>query len=192
MQDLSANTAEFYATDFVKQLRLSSEVNRQCEWTCLLWSKEHWEDEAKKTQVNLQLTKERGSHSLNAATESLSQQAKFLNTAAQMYGRCFGFPEESCTVKNFDKCPFIQRRQELLVKGSLASVFVTILHKAAMYVLLEEHPLDSGFIDERYDDVYGVDLTSLKDIEASFLDGRFDTLYHAVLRRAKQLAGIET
>jgi hypothetical protein len=59
-----------------------------------------------------------------------------------------------------------------------------------MYAELERHPLDSGLVDEEYDDVYGIDLTNFEDLKDSLRDGRFDTLYEAVLKRAKQLAGI--
>lgn len=59
-----------------------------------------------------------------------------------------------------------------------------------MYAALERHPIDSGLVDEEYDDVYGIDLTNFKDLEDSLQDGRFETLYEAVLKRAKQLAGI--
>lgn len=72
----------------------------------------------------------------------------------------------------------------------MASVFVTILHKAAMYAMLDRHPIDSGLMNEEYDDVYGIDLTNLQDLEDSLMDGRFGVLYEAVLKRAKQLAGI--
>jgi hypothetical protein len=118
------------------------------------------------------------------------QNAQFLNTAAQVYGKLFGSPETSCGVKVFEKCPYFSGRQELLKTGSLASVFVTILHKAVMYAALERHPIDSGLVDEEYDDVYGIDLTNFQDLEDSLRDGRFETLYEAVLKRAKQLAGI--
>ena len=60
-----------------------------------------------------------------------------------------------------------------------------------MYLLLERHPLDSGLLDEKYDDIYGIDLTRFEDIEGALLDGRFETMYQAVLKRAKQIAGID-
>jgi hypothetical protein len=82
------------------------------------------------------------------------------------------------------------QREDLLRSGSLASVFVTILHKAMTSAMTEKQPLDSGLIDEEYDDVYGVDLTNFKDLESSLRDGRFEVLYQSVLRHAKQLAGI--
>jgi hypothetical protein len=59
-----------------------------------------------------------------------------------------------------------------------------------MYASLEKHPLDGGLLDEEYRDVYGVDLTNFEDLEESLQDGRFRTLYEAVLKRAKQVAGI--
>jgi hypothetical protein len=78
----------------------------------------------------------------------------------------------------------------LLRRGSLARVFVTILHKAAMSAMTDKYPLDSGLVNEEYSDVYGVDLTNFRDLEESLRDGRFQILYTAVLKRAKQLAGI--
>lgn len=93
-------------------------------------------------------------------------------------------------MKDFVNCPFIGQRQELLKKGSLAGVFVTILHKATSYAMLDRHPLDSGLIHEEYNDVYGIDLTNYQDLESSLVDGRFARLYEAVVKRAKQLAGI--
>ena len=180
---------EWYAADFISQLHLDSGVEQKCERTCLLWSKEHWADEAKRVQVNLQLSRERTSKSADVA-EGFTQNAKFLSTIAEVYGRLFGFPNQLCPLKKFEQCPYLDKRQDLLEKGSLASVFVTILHKATMYAMLDKHPLDSGLLNEKYDDVYGIDLTNLRDIEDSLKDGRFEKLYLAVLKRAKQLAGI--
>jgi hypothetical protein len=140
--------------------------------------------------VNLQQSKDRAFNSADGTAQTVFQNVQFLNTVAQLYGRLFGFPEDFCNVKNFDKCPYLSRRQDLLKTGSLASVFVTILHKATMYAMLDRHPIDSGLLDEEYDDVYGIDLTNFEDLEDSLLDGRFETLYAAVLKRAKQLAGI--
>lgn len=155
-----------------------------------MWSKDYWANEAKRAQVNLQQLKEANLISTENNASSIFQNAQFLNTIAQVYGKLFGHPEETCDSKEFDKCPYSSQRQVLLRAGSLANVFATILHKAATYALLDKHPLDSGLIDERYDDVYGVNLSSGRDIEASLLDGRFETLYQAVLKRAKQVAGI--
>ena len=87
-------------------------------------------------------------------------------------------------------CPLLAQRQNLLEAGSLAGVFVTILNKAMMYAMLDRHPIDSGLLDEEYDDVYGIDLTDFQDLEASLTDGRFESLYCAVLVRAKQLTGL--
>ncbi len=75
-------------------------------------------------------------------------------------------------------------------RGALASVFVTILHKAASYAMLDRHPLDSGLMHEDYNDVYGIDLANFRDLESSLKDGRFAKLYEAVVKRATQLAGI--
>jgi hypothetical protein len=86
----------------------------------------------------------------------------------------------------------MNQRQELLETGSLASVFVTILHKATLYAMLDRHPIDSGLVNDEYEDVYGINLTSFQDLERSLMDGRFRVLYEAVLKRAKQLAGVST
>ena len=84
----------------------------------------------------------------------------------------------------------MDERQELLNSGPLASVFVTILHKATFYAMLDRHPLDSGLLDEEYRDVFGVDLTDFEDLERSLTDGRFEKLYAKVVKRAGELAGI--
>jgi len=181
---------ERYAADFITQLHLDSEIEQKCEWTCLLWSKEHWANQAKKAQLNLQQTKERTLDSEDHAHEGLFLNAQFLNTVAQVYGRLFGFSKELCSVRAFDKCPYLGKRQELLETGALASVFATILHKGAMYAMLDRHPIDSGLMDEEYDNVYGVDLANFEDLQSSLKDGRFEVLYEAVVKRAKQLAGI--
>ncbi len=153
----------------------------------MLWSKDYWANKAKKSQVDAQLSKQRIS---NNNSESALLDAKFLNTVAQVYGKLFGLPTESCSVKEFDKCPHMGQRQDLLTKGSLASVFVTILHKGTMAAMLDRHPLDSGLLGEEYDNVYGIDLTDFQDLEVSLTDGRFEALYRTVLKHAKQLAGI--
>ena len=80
------------------------------------------------------------------------------------------------------------QRQELLNRGSMASVFVTMLHKATFYAMLDRHPLDSGLIPEEYVNVYGIDLTNYEDLEMSLTDGRFQKLYEVVVKRAMQLA----
>jgi hypothetical protein len=185
-----SQSPEWYATDFIAQLQLDSEVEQKCNWSCLLWSKEHWAAEANKAQVNLQQSKGRTFTSADHTIENLSLNAQFLNTVAQVYGKLFGYTKESCNVKIFDKCPYLDQRQDLLIAGSLASVFVTILHKAMMYAMLDRHPLDSGLLLEEYADVYGINLTNFQDLEESLLDGRFAVLYETVLGRAKQLAGI--
>jgi len=189
MLNMQTRDCEWYANDFVRQLHLDPHVDQKCERTCLLWSKDHWANEAKKTQVTLQQLKEKATGS-GDTTSTIFQNAQFLNTIAQVYGKLFGHVDEFCNMKQFDECPYSASRQDLLKKGSLASVFVTILHKAATYAMLDQHPLDNGLIDDKYNDVYGVDLTYIRDIEASLSDGRFEVLYEAVLKRAKQVAGI--
>jgi hypothetical protein len=83
----------------------------------------------------------------------------------------------------------MDERQDYLNKGSLATVFVTILQKATFYAMLDRHPLDSGLLDEEYNDVYGVDLTDYQDLERSLTDGRFERLSEAVVKRGTELAG---
>jgi hypothetical protein len=184
--------AQWYAEDFVNKLQLDAEVEQRCEWSCLLWSKDHWAREAEKAQITLQQTKQRltDSPENKKSLEALFLDSQFLNTIAQSYSKLFDGTEQSCSVKKFASCPFMGQRQDLLKRGALASVFVTILHKATSYAMLDRHPLDSGLIDEEYRDVYGIDLTNFQDLESSLRDGRFAKLYEAVVQRATQLAGI--
>jgi hypothetical protein len=188
--DPKALSPASYAADFIKQLQLDPEVESKCEWTCLLWSKEHWADEARKAQVTLELTKEHTVNPQESLPERLFLDSQFHNTVAQVYSKLFGCDDQTCGVKVFDKCPFLGQRQDLLNSGSLASVFVTILHKATLYAMLDRHPLDSGLLSDEYDDVYGINLANFPDLESSLTDGRFQLLYEAVLMRAKQIAGI--
>jgi len=182
---------EWYAADFIAQLDLDSAAEQKCEWTCLFWSKEHWADEARKAQLNFQQAKDRTLSSEGDILQGLFRSTQFLNTVAQIYGKLFGFSKEFCSVRIFHKCPYLGKRQELLEAGVLASTFVTILHKGAMYAMLDRHPIDSGLMDEEYGDVYGIDLTNFSDLQDSLRDGRFEALYEAVLKRAKQLAGMQ-
>ena len=93
-------------------------------------------------------------------------------------------------MKIFTNCPFVDKREHLLRKGSLASMFITILHKAVSYSMLERHPLDSGLLDEEYENVYGIDLTNFQDLQQSMIDGRFRTLFDVTVKRSRELAGI--
>jgi hypothetical protein len=192
--DQTMQDAQRYAIDFIGQLRLDNQVEQRCEWSCILWSKDHWADQARKAKIDLHQAKERLSASPDGSktTETLFVNSQFLNTVAQVYSKLFSSEEKTCTLKNFPNCPFMQERQDLLNRGSLASVFVTILHKATFYAMLDRHPLDSGLLDEEYRDVYGVDLTDFQDLEHSFADGRFETLYAAVVKRATELAGLRS
>jgi hypothetical protein len=184
------HSAEWYSTDFVKQLQLDSEIEQQCEWTCLLWAKDHWADEARKGLILLQQSKDQALDKAETNVETLFTSSQFLNTVARVYSKLFGCHEQFCTVKTFTLCPYLGQRQDLLRSGSLAGVFVTILHKAMMYAMLERHPIDSGLVNEEYSDVYGIDLTNFQDLESSLRDGRFASLYDAVLKKATQLAGL--
>ena len=116
--------------------------------------------------------------------------SQFMNTVAQVYSKLFINAGQSCNVKKFTNCPFMEQRRDLLNRGSLASVFVTMLHKATFYAMLDRHPLDSGLIPEEYANVYGIDLTDYGDLEMSLKDGRFQKLYEVVVKRAMQLAGL--
>lgn len=184
---------EKFAADFIKELKLNAEVERRCEWSCLLWLKDHWASEAQKAKISVEHTKERLSTSPEntKTTEMFFLDSQFLNTVAQVYSKLFDGREQSCTVKNFPSCPFMDQREDLLIRGLLANTFVTILQKATFYAMLERHPLDSGLLHEEYTDVYGIDLTNFDDLEASLRDRRFDKLYRAVVNRASQLAGLE-
>jgi hypothetical protein len=44
-------------------------------------------------------------------------------------------------------------------------------------------------MDDAYEEVYGVNLTTFKDLQDSLMDGRFDKLYQVVAKRAAELAG---
>jgi hypothetical protein len=186
--------AEKYATDFIRQLHLDNQVEQRCEWSCILWSKDHWADQARKAKIDLHQAKERLSASPDSSetAETLFINSEFLNTVAQIYSKLFNAEEKSCNVKNFPNCPFMDERQDLLNRGSLATVFVTILQKATFYAMLDRHPLDSGLLDEEYKNVYGVDLTDFQDLEHSLADGRFEKLYAAVVKRATELAGLRS
>ncbi len=185
--------AERYANDFVGQLHINAGVEHRCEWSCILWSKDHWADQAKKSKIELQQAKERSSPagSSSAGTNALFANSQFLNTAAQVYSKLFDSEQKSCPTKDFPNCPFMVEREQLLSGGALASIFVTILQKATFYAMLDRHPLDSGLIDEEYTDVYGVNLSDYQDLERSLSDGRFEKLYSAVVKRATELAGIK-
>lgn len=184
--------AEKYASEFVRELQMGNQVEQKCEWTCLLWSKDHWATEARKAQITLQQIRERlrDSEENSRTLRTLFVNSQFLNTVGQVYSKLFHNSEQTCSVKDFANCPFMGQRQDLLTRGSLASVFATILHKATFYAMLDRHPIDSGLIHEEYNDVYGIDLTTFQDLESSLMDGRFAQLYEAVVKRATQLAGI--
>jgi len=191
--DETVQLARRYAADFIRQLRLDSQVTQRCEWSCILWLRDHWANQARKARIDLHQAKERLTVSSNNSetTETLFTNSQFLNTVAQVYSRLFDAEERTCATKDFLNCPLMDERQELLNRGSLASVFVTILHKATFYAMLDRHPLDSGLINEEYRNVFGVDLTDFQDLERSLADRRFEELYAKVVKRAKELAGFD-
>lgn len=194
LSELSAlRVAEKYAAEFIRELKLDAELEQKCEWSCLLWLREHWAEQARKSQIDLQQAKERLSSPLGASNQpgALFANSQFMNTVAQVYSKLFDGEEKSCTVKKFAICPYVSQRQGFLNKGSLATVFVTILHRAVSYAMLERHPLDSGLLDDEYADVYGINLTNFQDLEQSLTDGRFEKLFEAVVSRAQELAGLK-
>jgi hypothetical protein len=186
--------AQGYAADFIKRLHLDEKAEQRCEWSCILWSKDHWAEQARKAKVDLHQAKEHISASTHSEkeTDTLFTNSQFMNTVAQIYSKLFEVVEKSCAVKQFSNCPFMNQRQDLLNRGALANVFVTILHKATFYAMLDRHPLDSGLLDEEYKDVYGIDLTDFQDLEHSLTDRRFEKLYVTVVRRATELAGLRS
>jgi hypothetical protein len=192
IQTPSSQIASKYAEGFAKELQLDSEVEQQCEWTCILWSKDHWATQARQAQITLQQARERFAdpQSNKTTIENLFVNSQFMNTVAQVYSKLFDDTGQSCSVKDFSNCPYMGQRRDLLKRSSLASVFVTLLTKATFYAMLDRHPLDSGLIPEEYTNVYGIDLTKYEDLEMSLTDGRFQKLYEVVVKRAMQLAGL--
>ena len=183
-----------FASRFMTELKLNAEVEQRCEWSCILWSKDNWAERAQKSKIELEQAKEQASKAATHARnlETLFVNSQFLNSVAQVYSKLFNGTEKTCSVKDFPACPFMGQRQDLLNRGSLASVFVTILHKATFYAMLDRHPLDSGLLDEEYGDVYGINFTDFEDLENSLRDGRFEKLYQVVVMRASELAGFPT
>jgi hypothetical protein len=169
--------ASRYAMEFATQMQLGTEIEQKCEWSCILWSRDHWVKDAERAQIILQQTKDQLPTSSTKHVEERALDADFRNTVSQVYSRLF----------NDDK---IDQREQLLRTGAIASIFVTILHKAVSYSMLDRHPLDSGLLDEEYADAYGVDLTNYDDLEKSLTDGRFRKLFDNVLKKALQLSGL--
>ena len=185
-------TASQYAEDFATKMQLGS-IEQKCEWSCILWSREHWARDAERSQVILQQTKDKlVSSILPRIIEEQVTDTHFRNTVSQVYSRLFNNDNKSCEIKHFPACPHVKQRDYLLRTGTLAGIFVTILHKAVPYSMLDRHPLDSGLLHENYTDVYGVDLTNYDDLTKSLIDGRFEELYGSVLKKAMQLSGLYT
>ena len=186
--------AEKYATNFIKELQLDSKLEERCDWCCLLWSRDYWAERARKAQIDIQQMKEHVNRSPTEAKNltAFCANSQFLNTVAQVYAKLFGEEEKSCAVKSFTNCPFVDKREHLLRKGSLASIFITILHKDVSYSMLERHPLDNGLLDEEYVNVYGIDLINFQDLQHSMIDGRFRTLFNVTVKRSRELAGISS
>ena len=190
--DQPVEIATVYAKDFAAKIRVSKQIEQRCEWSCTLWSREHWTKIAARTRITVQQNRD---HSPDLKSASIIEEqlldAQFLSTISQVYSRLYN-GDETCNTKRFTNCPFLNKRGKLLEQGNLADIFTTILHKAVSYSMLDKHPLDSGLLHEEYDDVYGVDMTNYQDLETSLRDGRFAKLYEAVSKKALQLAGLSS
>ena len=183
--------ASKYAADFAAKMQLGTGIDQRCEWSCILWSRDHWAKDAEQAQVRLQQTKDKLGKSIPTRfVEEHVTDAHFRNTVSQVYSRLFNEDQKSCDVKLFVSCPHMNHREQFLRTGALASIFVTILYKAVSYSMLDRHPLDSGLLHEDYTDAYGVDLSNYDDLTKSLIDGRFGELYDNVLRKALQLSGL--
>ena len=182
--------ASRYAMEFATQMQLGTEIEQKCEWSCILWSRDHWVKDAERAQIILQQIKDQLPTSSTKHVEEQALDTEFRNTVSQVYSRLFNDDKKSCNIKQYADCPYIDQREQLLRTGAIASIFVTILHKAVSYSMLDRHPLDSGLLDEEYADVYGVDLTNYDDLEKSLTDGRFRKLFNNVLKKALQLSGL--
>lgn len=188
-----SQVAEKYAERFANELQLRPSIEEKCERSCLLWLKEHWAQEAEKAQIRLQQAKDhRRQKEDSTEIHVLLEETQFKNTTAQVYSKLFDGTEKGCETKDFQNCPCLKQRNDLLNRGFLANTFMTLLQKAVYYSLLETHPIDSGLVNEEYQDVYGIDLTSFQDLEASLTDGRFEKVYQAVVKRASELAGLHS
>jgi len=186
----SVEIATKYAKDFSAMMQGSKQIEQRCEWSCFLWSREHWTTIAARVQFTVQQSIDHSPDLKSARIlEEQLHDAQFLNTISEVYSRLYnGY--ETCSTKKFTNCPFLNKRGKLLEQGNLANIFATIIHKAASYFMLDKHPLDSGLLHEEYDDVYGVDMTNYQDLETSPRDGRLAKLYDAVSRKALQLSGL--
>jgi hypothetical protein len=190
--DQPVEIATVYAKDFAAKIQVSKQIEQRCEWSCILWSREHWTKIAARTRITVQQSRD---HSPDLKSASIIEEqlldAQFLSTISQVYSRLYN-GDETCSAKRFTNCPSLNKRGKLLEQGNLADIFTTILHKAVSYSMLDKHPLDSGLLHEEYDDVYGVDMTNYQDLETSLRDGRFAKLYEAVSKKALQLAGLSS
>jgi hypothetical protein len=115
-ENQARQAAEKFAADFIRDLRLDTKAEQKCEWSCLLWSKDHSASEAQRAVITLQQTKAQASTTApnTKSVEELSSDAQFLNTVAQIYARLFDERNQSCNVKKFANCPFMSQRQDLL------------------------------------------------------------------------------
>ena len=181
--------ASKYVADFAAKTQLGG-IDHRCEWSCILWSRDHWTNDAEQAQVVLQQTKDKLVNPMSTRLiEEQITDAQFRNTVSQIYSRLFCGDEKSCDTKLYASCPHMKHREQLLKMGTLAGIFVTILSKAVSNSMLDRHPLDSGLLHEDYTEAYGVDLSNYVDLTKSLTDGRFQELYDNVLRRALQLSG---
>ena len=178
--------AEKYAERFLRELRQNSEVEQRCEWTCILWLKEHYASDAKKLQIRFQQAKERLSES-GASSDRLMpllMEAQFRNTIGQAYAQFFGDSAQTCGGNEFHDCPYLRQRDQFLRQGTLANAFTALLQKATNFSMLEKHPEDNGLLDDDYGEVFGINLTNFQDLQDSLRAGRFEKLFQAVAKRA--------
>ena len=144
--------AETFSERFLKELHQESQAEWKCEWNCSLWLTERYASEAKKSQIRLQQAKEHldEASSNSASLRSLFMEAQFGNTAAQVYSRIFDGSGRTY-VKVFSRCPYLEKRNELMRRGTFANAFMTLLQKATHFSMLERHPEDSGLMDDAYE-----------------------------------------
>src|SRR3989304_439548 len=94
----STQIAEKFAADFINQVQLDAGMEQRCEWSCILWSKDHWAAQAQKAKIDLHQTKDRLSSSPDSSKtlEPLFTNSQFLNTVAQIHSKLFDGIERSC------------------------------------------------------------------------------------------------
>ncbi len=91
--------AEEYATRFLKELE-NSKVEQKCDWTCSVWLKERYAEDAKRFQIRLQQAKEHLGESSTSSDRlrSIFLETQVRNTVAQVYSQLFGGSRHGCLV----------------------------------------------------------------------------------------------